>query len=75
MRSMLFLHSSRIRNLLNKTLKLFRFGRKTILMFNTLFAGVIGISKSIVTSYWIFIALETLEPLLGDNFSTVYTMG
>ncbi|CAB3241195.1 unnamed protein product [Arctia plantaginis] len=51
-----------------------RFGRKRVLIFNTLITGVIGISKSMVTSYWLFIALEMLEPMIGDNYSTTYTM-
>lgn len=53
----------------------FRFGRKKILIINTFITGVIGISKSMVTSYWLYIALEMLEPMIGDNYSTAYTMG
>ncbi|XP_075972465.1 solute carrier family 22 member 3-like [Anticarsia gemmatalis] len=51
-----------------------KIGRKRMVIFNMLAAGILGVTKSAVTSYWVFIALEMLEPLFGECYSTIFTL-
>ncbi|XP_049697134.2 organic cation transporter protein [Helicoverpa armigera] len=51
-----------------------KFGRKSVIVFTSVIGAVIGLSKSLVYSYWLYVVLETLEPLLGDCYSATFTI-
>ncbi|KAJ0179119.1 hypothetical protein K1T71_004831 [Dendrolimus kikuchii] len=52
-----------------------KFGRKKLLIFSGITAASMGLGRSITTSYWIYIALELVEALFGDTYSTTFMLG
>ncbi|CAH0629133.1 unnamed protein product [Chrysodeixis includens] len=52
-----------------------KFGRKKVIITTATACAVIGISKSITYSYWLYAFVEMLEPTLGDCYSSTFTMG
>lgn len=54
---------------------LFRFGRKSVVVFTTLACAVIGMIKSATYSYWVYAFVEMIEPILGDCYSATFTLG
>ncbi|XP_012545992.1 organic cation transporter protein isoform X2 [Bombyx mori] len=50
-------------------------GRKKLLVFTGIVGGILGFSRSIISYYWAYIALELLEALLGDSYSPNYMLG
>uniref|UniRef100_A0A2A4K3J3 Major facilitator superfamily (MFS) profile domain-containing protein n=1 Tax=Heliothis virescens TaxID=7102 RepID=A0A2A4K3J3_HELVI len=51
-----------------------KFGRKSIIILTSVAGSFIGLSKSWVYSYWLYVVLEMLEPLLGDCYSATFTL-
>ncbi|XP_047023778.1 solute carrier family 22 member 5-like [Helicoverpa zea] len=51
-----------------------KFGRKSIIILTSVAGSLIGLSKSWVYSYWLYVVLEMMEPLLGDCYSATFTL-
>ncbi|KAJ8724764.1 hypothetical protein PYW07_015722 [Mythimna separata] len=51
-----------------------KFGRKSVVIFTAVSCAIVGLCKSIVYSYWLYVVLETLEPFLGDCYSATFTL-
>ncbi|KAL4704862.1 hypothetical protein ACJJTC_019440 [Scirpophaga incertulas] len=51
-----------------------RFGRKTAAVFAGTMGAVLGITKSFATSFWFYVALETLEAAIGDAWSPMFML-
>ncbi|CAH1635001.1 unnamed protein product [Spodoptera littoralis] len=51
-----------------------KYGRKNVVIFTAVACAAIGLAKSVVYSYWLYVTLELLEPLLGDCYSATFTL-
>lgn len=51
-----------------------RIGRKALIIATGVLGGVLGIARSFVTSYWLYIVLEFLESAIGDICSPAYIL-
>lgn len=51
-----------------------RLGRKPMIIITGILGGVLGLARSFVTSYWLYIALEFLESAFGDTCSPAYIL-
>ncbi|XP_075972558.1 organic cation transporter protein-like [Anticarsia gemmatalis] len=51
-----------------------RLGRKAMIILTGVIGGVLGVARSFVTSYWLYIALEFLESAFGDICSPAYIL-
>ncbi|XP_075972111.1 organic cation transporter protein-like isoform X2 [Anticarsia gemmatalis] len=49
-----------------------KYGRKKLIIITSIAGATIGIWKSLVSSYWLYLALEMLEPMIGDGCSTIF---
>ncbi|KAG6447809.1 hypothetical protein O3G_MSEX005173 [Manduca sexta] len=52
-----------------------KLGRKKLIVFTGLTGAVMGLARSVTASYWVYIALELVEALLGDSYSSNYMLG
>ncbi|KAF9412337.1 hypothetical protein HW555_009126 [Spodoptera exigua] len=51
-----------------------KYGRKIVVIFTAVACAAIGLAKSVVYSYWLYVSLELMEPLLGDCYSATFTL-
>ncbi|CAB3241198.1 unnamed protein product [Arctia plantaginis] len=52
-----------------------KFGRKFLIITTGLVAAFMGLGRSVVYSYWLYIVLELIEAMFGDPYSTTYMLG
>ncbi|KAJ0179118.1 hypothetical protein K1T71_004830 [Dendrolimus kikuchii] len=52
-----------------------KIGRKKLIIFTGITGAVAGLVKSFTYSYWLYIALEVTDGLLGDTYSPNYMLG
>ncbi|XP_028039546.1 organic cation transporter protein-like isoform X2 [Bombyx mandarina] len=52
-----------------------RYGRKAIFILCGIMGGIVGLGKSITAWYWIYVALEFVQVLIGTPFSAAFTLG
>ncbi|XP_063631320.1 solute carrier family 22 member 1-like [Cydia splendana] len=51
-----------------------RLGRKTLTVATCVLGSVLGLARSFTTSYWLYVALEFLEAVVGDPTSSSFTL-
>ncbi|XP_075972464.1 organic cation transporter protein-like [Anticarsia gemmatalis] len=52
-----------------------KFGRKKLIVFTGVTSAIMGLARSVTSSYWMYIAFELIEALLGDIYSPNYMLG
>ncbi|XP_028039545.1 organic cation transporter protein-like isoform X1 [Bombyx mandarina] len=52
-----------------------KYGRKAIFILCGIMGGIVGLGKSITAWYWIYVALEFVQVLIGTPFSAAFTLG